>query len=398
MRRREISDNPFRPGFGPTPPSLAGREGIIDAYGEAFVPGAWSSLRATIVTGHRGIGKTTMLGALEAEAKRAGWLVASVTARRGVVDELIKDRLPRLQTETDLRGDKTRISGLGFAGVTVQRTVASRSPTSPTLRGRIEDLLGLPGVRGLVISIDELNTRAVEELAEIVDVVQHGFREDLPIAFLGAGLFPDVYELKLHDGLTFLQRARTIELPSLTYDSTLSAIRDPIETAGRSIPDDALNLAATITQGYPYLTQVIGADAWDANPDELEITLEDVRAAFPNAHRLMNEQVLRPTMTHLRDALTEYLLAMADDDGPSLARDLETRLGVESNTLANRRARLLNEHRLIAAVGHGAVDFTLPYLREYLRDLAAERASRHLAGERPEFPPLPPLPGRGAIT
>lgn len=394
MRRREISDNPFRPGFGPTPPELAGREGIIDAYGEAFIPGTWSTWRATIVTGHRGIGKTTLLGALENEAERAGWLVASTTARRGVVDELIKDRLPRLQTEADLRGAKSRITGVSLGGVTVQRSVADRAPTTPTLRGRIEDLLSVPGVAGLLISIDELNARAVEDLAEIVDVVQHGFREERPIAFIGAGLFPDIAELKRHPGVTFLHRARTVELPSLTFDQTLTALRDPISEAGRRIDDQALHLAATITQGYPYLTQVIGADAWDANPDEIDVTLEDVRGAFPNAHRLMNEQVLRPTISHLPDALVDYLLAMASDDGPSLARDLEERLDVASNTLANRRSRLLHEDRMIAAVAHGSVDFTLPYLREYLRDLAEERSQAHVVDRRPEFPPLPPLPGR----
>lgn len=393
MRRREISDNPFRPGFGPTPPELAGREGIIDAYGEAFVPGSWSPWRATILTGHRGIGKTTLLGALEAEAAKAGWLVASTTARRGVVRELIDDRLPRLQTEADARGAKTRISGLGFAGVTVQRTVADRSPTSPTLRGRIEDLVALPGVAGLLISIDELNPRAVEDLAEIVDVVQHGFRENRPIAFLGAGLFPDIADLKRHPGVTFLHRARTVELPSLTFEQTLTALRDPIEAGGRTIDDDTLRLAATITQGYPYLTQVIGNDAWDARPDEIAITRDDVEGAFPSAHRLMNEQVLRPTIAPLPEALTAYLLAMAEDDGPSVAKDLERRLDIASNTLANRRSRLLNEDRMIAAVAHGRVDFTLPYLREFLRELAAERASAHVVTQRPEFPPLPPLPG-----
>src|SRR5690606_27110165 len=122
-----------------------------------------------------------------------------------------------------------------------------------------------------------------EDLAEIVDVVQHGFRENRPIAVLGAGLFPDIADLRRHPGLTFLHRAHSIELPQLTYEQTLTALRDPVTAGGRRIDEDALHLAAVITQGYPYLTQVIGADAWDARPDELEITRDDVEGAFPGA-------------------------------------------------------------------------------------------------------------------
>ena len=392
MRHTEVSDNPFRPGFGPTPPELAGREGILADYGEAFVPGTWSRWRATIITGHRGIGKTSLLGAMEAEARAAGWLVASTTARRGVVRELVDDRLPRLIAANDPRGPKRHVSGLAMAGVTVQTSVADRTPKAPTLRGRVDDLLDLPGIRGLLLSVDELHTRAVEELAEIVDVVQHGFREDKPIAFLGAGLHPDVAALKQHPGVTFLHRAKTLELPPLTFDATLAALRDPIEVAGRYIDDEALHLAATLTQGYPYLTQVVGQEAWDSHPDEVAVTRDDVLAAFPAAHRLMSDQVLQPTIGRLPEGLLEYLLAMATDDGPSLARDLEARLGLTSNALANRRSRLIQEFRMLVPTNHGAVDFALPYLREFLRDRLAERADAHLSEARPVFPPLPPLP------
>ena len=75
MRRPEFSDNPFRPGFGSAPPTLAGREALLTAYEETFVPGAWTRFTATLLVGHRGIGKTTLLTAMEARARAAGWAV-----------------------------------------------------------------------------------------------------------------------------------------------------------------------------------------------------------------------------------------------------------------------------------------------------------------------------------
>lgn len=391
MRRPEFSDNPFRPGFGAFPPALVGRAAVLEAYDEAFVPGAWSRFRATLLIGHRGIGKTSLLGAMERRAEHAGWAVASVTARPGVVRELIDDRLPRLLRGADVRGASARVTGMGFAGVSMQRSVTERHTGSPTLRGRIEDFVRLPGVRGLLLSIDELNARSIADLTEIVDTVQHGFREDLPIALLGAGLYPDVTRLLKAPGVTFLHRARTIDVPPLTFDEARDALRRPIEAAGRSIDAPVVDLAAAATQGYPYLTQVMGAEAWDASPDEVEITRDDVLQAYRQVPHLMGDEVIRPTLRGIAEGPMGYLVAMAADDGPSVAADLEARLGVSSSRLANLRRSLLDV-RLIHAVEHGVVDFTLPYLREYLREHLQRPAEPTIAERRGSFPPPPALP------
>jgi len=47
--------------------------------------------------------------------------------------------------------------------------------------------------------------------------------------------------------------------------------------------------------------------------------------------------------------------------------DLQDRLGVDVNYASQYRLRLIAAE-LIESVGHGYVDFGLPYLREYLRD------------------------------
>jgi hypothetical protein len=47
--------------------------------------------------------------------------------------------------------------------------------------------------------------------------------------------------------------------------------------------------------------------------------------------------------------------------------DIRDRLGVDDNYASQYRLRLIAAE-LIAPVRRGYVDFTLPYLREYLRD------------------------------
>lgn len=396
MRARELSDNPFQPGFGESPPILAGRGPLLDAYEASFAPGGWRPYRAVVLQGHRGIGKTSLLTAMEHRARAAGWPVASITARPGVVGDLIDDRLPRLARGFDARRVETSVTGVGFAGVSVQRSVTRRHTGGTTLRGSIEDLLDVPGVPGLLISIDELNADAITDLREIADAVQHAIREGRPVRMLTAGLYPDVTKLLHASGVTFLHRSTKVDVPLLTFDEAHEAIRRPVESGGRLIDPDTLDYAVAISQGYPYLTQVIGAVAWAANADEIEISRDDVMVAHSAAVPRMGEDVLRPTLRELTEtngkgALFDYLVAMSHDAGASPAAALAARLGLSSSSLANRRSRLLDE-RLIVPAGHGYVDYALPYLREHLQSVHRETEHARLAERRLTFGPPPPLP------
>ena len=64
-----------------------------------------------------------------------------------------------------------------------------------------------------------------------------------------------------------------------------------------------------------------------------------------------------------------FLVVMAQDDGPSKMADIQMRMNV-GKSYASDRARLIDED-LIESPQRGYVDFTLPYLREYLREHAA---------------------------
>ncbi len=61
---------------------------------------------------------------------------------------------------------------------------------------------------------------------------------------------------------------------------------------------------------------------------------------------------------------------MAENDGPSRMSDIQSRLGVDANYASQYRLRLIAAE-LIHATQRGYVDFSLPYLREYLREHAA---------------------------
>jgi hypothetical protein len=61
---------------------------------------------------------------------------------------------------------------------------------------------------------------------------------------------------------------------------------------------------------------------------------------------------------------------MAVDDLPSRMADIGAGLCVDANYASQYRLRLIAAD-MIHPAGHGRVDFTLPFLRDYLREHAA---------------------------
>lgn len=67
--------NPFKPTAGARPPLLTRRSDIRGDFAESIENGPGAPGLLTIFTGPRGIGKTVMLGEIEDEAVKHGWLV-----------------------------------------------------------------------------------------------------------------------------------------------------------------------------------------------------------------------------------------------------------------------------------------------------------------------------------
>lgn len=123
------------------------------------------------------------------------------------------------------------------------------------------------------------------------------------------------------------------------------------------------------TGGYPFLIQLVGA-TWRLHPSVPEISLEDAERGVSNALRRLGSLVHEPALADTSAIDLSFLLAMAQDDGPSKMGDIQRRLDVDVNYASQYRLRLIAVE-LIEPVRHGYVDFALPYLREYLREHAA---------------------------
>jgi hypothetical protein len=366
--------NPFHASFGVSPPLLVGRDELLEDFVEALEDGPGSAGRATLYTGARGAGKTVMLNAVEDRARERGWLIVSETATPGFVSRMTQQHLPRLLRDFDPKAVQRRMSGVnaplnigGLTWDTIEGHVVQAG-----LRNQLEMLTDLLAENhsGVLITLDEIHHNQLEELRELATVVQHAFRENRELAFAGAGLAASVSDIVNDDVLTFLRRAERHTLGPVARADVERAFREPIQAAGRSIGEEALQIMVDGARGYPFLLQLVGAQTWRRNPDAAEITVDDATRGVARARRRLGALIHEPALSAASDIGKSFLLAMAQDDGPSKMADIQQRLGVDVNYASQYRLRLIAAE-LIYPTRRGYVDFALPYLREYLRQHSA---------------------------
>lgn len=374
-----MAANPFKPSFGSTPPVLIGRGQELEDFAMGLEEGPGSPNRATIFTGARGMGKTVMLSEVSEQASRNGWIAVDVTAAPGMLDELADMLTARSQELLPKRGRQiTSVSAGGFG-----LGLAPSDRESVGWRQYMTSLITALNDRGtgVLMTIDEVHS-GIEELRRLAATYQHFVREDLNVAIAMAGLPSAVSALLNDDVLTFLRRAHRAILEDVPLNSVAAALLETITQNGRSISLPALERAASATLGYPFLVQLVGFHIWRQRPDSTEISQHDVNTGIQGARRRLGTTVHEASLADLSAVDRTFLIAMAQDTGPSKLGAIASRMGVGPNYASQYRGRLIDAG-IIEPAGHGHVTFTVPYLREYLQEHAASMGLDTLKLDRP---------------
>ena len=359
-------ENPFRPSAGATPPHILGRAGVLDEFEYGLRLGSGAPGLLTIFTGARGIGKTVMIGAAHDLAREKGWAVISETATAGFMGR-IGESMRHAAEELGTGPANRRITAIGAAGFSITTQLPPERQVAWRTLG--EDLLRLLDERGngLVITVDEIHAADRSELAQLAASVQHFIQDRLPIGLVFAGLPAAVSDL-LNEGVaTFLRRADKIDLHSAAVREVEDSFATTFAEAGFKVSSDLVRHAAEATEGYPFLIQLVGYFLWrEAENNQGTLSPEAVERAIDAANRRNARTVIEAALATASGKDLDFLHAMAEDDGPSVAGDIGRRIGARTNLVANYRSRLLAAG-LIESTAHGKVDFAIPGLRQHLR-------------------------------
>ena len=253
----KLSDAKFKPGFGKTPPELAGRDGEMAVITEALDDlQARSSPAANIaLIGPRGNGKTALLRWVQTQVDRCDGNIecAVLNADRFSSHYDLVDALANQGVFSALAGDGFSATVKLFGSeVTFSRQTAAKKLLGPVLEKKCSK-------NGLAILIDEAHT-----LDRHPDAARAFFNEvqafDMrPLLLILAGT-PNISALLNKIEAAFWDRLDKVGIGLLDAEAAQKALRIPLERMGYGVKADTLEKAASEAQHYPYFLQVIGRE------------------------------------------------------------------------------------------------------------------------------------------
>ena len=370
-------NNPFSPTFGASPPTLAGRDDLLESLDEAFETGTTHPDYTVLLIGVRGTGKTAILNAAEDRVRERGWLVISEQGSPNGLIARVRDQGARLLAEIDHEPSR-RISGLQAAGVGIAFEQHEQPHVPQDLRATLTglgDRLAQSGT-GLLITIDELHGADMDEVREFGGILQHVTRrEGSPIAFAGAALPYLEDELLTGTLATFLQRCSRYDIGLLDAAATRSALEVPITQSNATIDSHALDRAVEAANGYPFMVQLVGFYTWKAAADPAAgIGLAEVTDGVERAASRIGRLVLGPTWNGLSKTDRRFLHAMTDDASESPLAEVARRMGV-SVSYAHVYRRRLERAGMVVMTTRDTLSFAYPTAQSWV----AARMEQHSA-------------------
>ena len=339
-----------------------------------------------MMLGLRGVGKTVLLIRISELAEDEGYLTSIIEApeeRR--LAELIVPKLRGLLYKLS-RYEKARVlthRAMGalrsFASafkVTVGEFEVGVDPepglaASGDLESDLTDLMvavaetARAADKPVAILIDEVQYLDGEDLAALIVSLHRIGQKGLPLILFGAGL----PQLAAMSGEVKSYAERLFEYPAigpLDRESAVSAVQEPVISAGADITADASELIYHRTEGYPYFLQEWGANSWDAAA-ESPISVRDVELATERTLQALDDSFFKVRFDRLTPKEQEYLRAMAHlGPGPHRSGDVATAMGIAVTSAGPLRTGLIRKG-MIWSPAHGDTAFTVPMFDAFMK-------------------------------
>jgi hypothetical protein len=213
--------------------------------------------------------------------------------------------------------------------------------------------------------IDELQYLEENELSALIMGMHKVSQRQLPLVLVGAGL----PQLVGNMGRSKSYAERLFEFPTvgaLSRNDAAVAIIEPVRNEGERIAKAAVDLIIEASQGYPYLLQAWGYEAWNAAAKS-PISKRDVETCEAAVLKNLDESFFRVRFDRLTPSEKRYLRAMAElGAGPHRSGDIAEVLDVKVQSVAPTRNSLIRKG-MIYSPAHGDTAFTVPLFDRFLR-------------------------------
>ena len=363
--------NPFNPGFGVDPPYFAGRQALFHRTLANVNDGPNRGRYVQIITGGRGLGKTSLLNRLERYAQHEmGWPSFRWTASpkdnleakfNDAYDDLIGPLTGRI------RSGKLKIRG-GIVEAELLMPARRRPSTFGGQLHRLGRLLAATG-QTMLFLVDELQAGHPDSVGEISNTIQETNGAGLPIALIAVGLPSTRAALKSIVGATYIERQAIDVIGDLAPAEAREALERPILDHGRDHDPAIFDVMLDTAGGYPYALQLVGQATWDAAGGEPSITVDHARAGAQTTRDVLDDLYL-DRWRKLSEGQRTYFLAVIDVLGPDGAANssaVAAKLGRSTTDVSKFRDALVHRHQLLFSERDNHLEVALPGFEAWLR-------------------------------
>ncbi|MDR1042997.1 MAG: hypothetical protein LBL54_03745 [Clostridiales Family XIII bacterium] len=313
------------------------------------------------------MGKTALLLELAERCKAENFIPVRVAANDRMLDEIIEGIQLAGARFVDGKPKSVQSVSIGGFGFSVGLTFTEDVNNNYGFRTKLTLLCEALSKRnkGILFLVDEVQA-STSEMREFATTYQHLVGDAMNVAFAMAGLPGAVSSVLNDDILTFLNRAHKVHLGPLPLNEISSYFFRIFSDMNIDADARLLDSLATSTKGYPYMLQLIGYHLMGLIDSSGGFTQTVIDLAVTNAKRMLIDNVYTPCLKPLSNEDYRFLKAMAVDEEVSEVADLKTRLKSSASHIQTYKQRLI-EAGIIDSPGRGIVEFTIPYIGEYLR-------------------------------
>lgn len=276
-----LARNPYVPTDVIPPAYFAGRKEIL-ARASALLENARAGISGgLLLSGHRGIGKTSALRAIEATlGKRIG--VVRLRFSKPVTVEAFADELAaRVKREQGGWRTKIGVKEVQLPYLTMRVEPRARDGIASHL-ALYEMLRSLRGISVLWVSLDDFDWVDGHALNMLKSAMEEAGTPPVVLCVAGG---PQIREHLIleHSPIVRFFTGSDFDLGNFSFDETREALALPLEKGGlvAAWEDEAAREVHRWTGGYPFLTQCLAHAAFDAG----RIGRGHVISALPEALR-----------------------------------------------------------------------------------------------------------------
>ena len=354
MREFTEINNPYTLQFSYIPPQFIERKPITSDIINNYVREV-PTYRGMFITGVRGSGKTVIMGEIRNRIKEhKDWIAVDLNPESDILESLASNLYLIPSLKVLFTNAKLDFSVLGI-GVHIEKPSMTASNSEDAVKMMLDVLK--KAHKKVLITIDEVTYNS--DIAKFSHAMSSYASQNYDIYVLMTGLLENIKAIKNKKSLTFLYRAKIMELDRLNLTAISMDYRNTLD-----IDEDTANLLARESGGYSLAFQALGYHYWNEicrKETTEKIDLNKIRGELDSS---LSELSYEKIWDELSGTDKKVLVAMThiskENEGVAVkVDDIKKRINMSSNTFSTYRKRLI-ESGILDGTQYGYLSFNLP--------------------------------------